>query len=588
MSSCFPRPFLADPCVAIAACRRRTRGRSIWNMRTIRWRQWRRSSGWSGSPTGPFGIKLSVHDTDLLDAVLESLPSRLDWVLLCGGDHPALAAEIERIHALGVQVYFEAIHVHQMRQGLALGVDGLILKGHEAAGRIGDDTTFILLQRWFRQVAPTVADPPPVWVQGGVGLNTAAACVAAGARGIVLDSQVLLSREASCEEPTRNWLRNFDGSQTAVFGDVLGEPVRVAHWPRSPLGEALTAAARRIADEQPDPDRRRADWHQAVRASIRDSATLELGPLAQDAASADALADRYRTVGGIVQAFVQHVRRHLELAQRLRPLRRRRALAASQGTRYPIVQGPMTRVSDTAAFAHAVRRRGAAVPGAGTVAQGGSRVAACAKRADRLGDLPWGVGILGFVPPEIREEQMAAILETRPPFALIAGGRPDQAKQFEEQGIPTYLHVPSPGLLRMFLKDGARRFIFEGRECGGHVGPRTSFVLWDAACEVILEHLGAHGSARGSARGLRRRHPRRAIGRDGRRHRRPLAERGVKVGVLMGTAYLFTDEAVAERRDRRRISSRRPFAAQKPVLLETGPGHAIRCVPTPYCESLPG
>ena len=43
----------------------------------------------------------------------------------------------------------------------------------------------------------------------------------------------------------------------------------------------------------------------------------------------------------------------------------------------------------------------------------------------------------------------------RRPFAIIAGGRPDQARELEAQGIPTYLHVPSPGLLRMFLKDGS-------------------------------------------------------------------------------------------------------------------------------------
>ena len=80
---------------------------------------------------------------------------------------------------------------------------------------------------------------------------------------------------------------------------------------------------------------------------------------------------------------------------------------------------------------------------------------------------------------DLRKEQLAAIRTYRPPFALIAGGRPDQARELEQEGIPTYLHVPSPGLLRAFLRDGARRFVFEGRECGGHVGPRTSFVLWE-------------------------------------------------------------------------------------------------------------
>src|SRR5207247_6396419 len=92
-----------------------------------------------------------------------------------------------------------------------------------------------------------------------------------------------------------------------------------------------------------------------------------------------------------------------------------------------------------------------------------------------LGSRPWGVGILGFVPPDVRDAQLEVIHDVRPPVALIAGGRPSQAKPLEDAGIPTYLHVPSPGLLDNFCKAGARRFVFEGRGCGGHVGPRSSF-----------------------------------------------------------------------------------------------------------------
>ena len=95
-----------------------------------------------------------------------------------------------------------------------------------------------------------------------------------------------------------------------------------------------------------------------------------------------------------------------------------------------------------------------------------------AETAALLGDRPWGVGILGFVPPELREEQLEVIREVQPPVALIAGGRPAQAAPLEAEGIHTYLHVPSPGLLEQFANAGARRFVFEGRECGGHVGPR--------------------------------------------------------------------------------------------------------------------
>ena len=79
------------------------------------------------------------------------------------------------------------------------------------------------------------------------------------------------------------------------------------------------------------------------------------------------------------------------------------------------------------------------------------------RRARALGDRPWGVGILGFVPAALREEQLAAITAVKPPAALIGGGRPSQARVLEEAGIPTFLHVPSPGLLDQFLRAGARR-----------------------------------------------------------------------------------------------------------------------------------
>ena len=141
--------------------------------------------------------------------------------------------------------------------------------------------------------------------------------------------------------------------------------------------------------------------------------------------------------------------------------------------------------------------------------------------ARQLAGRPWGVGILGFVPPELRAEQLAVVREFRPQFALFAGGRPDQAAGLEREGIATYLHVPSPGLLDQYLRDGSRRFVLEGRECGGHVGPRSSFVLWEQAVTVVGEALDRGiAAARGEPR-LRRRDPRRSLGCAGRRARGP-------------------------------------------------------------------
>ena len=74
----------------------------------------------------------------------------------------------------------------------------------------------------------------------------------------------------------------------------------------------------------------------------------------------------------------------------------------------------------------------------------------------KMGDLPWGVGILGFLPPELWREQTEAICEIGPRFAVIAGGHPGQAAELEIHDISTYLHVPSPGLLEIFIKDGGK------------------------------------------------------------------------------------------------------------------------------------
>ncbi len=57
----------------------------------------------------------------------------------------------------------------------------------------------------------------------------------------------------------------------------------------------------------------------------------------------------------------------------------------------------------------------------------------------------------------------------------------------------------------------------------------------------------------------------------------------MKVGVLLGTAYLFTKKRSLEGARYRRFQQE-SLKCGDTVLLETGPGHAIRCIPTPYAE----
>lgn len=570
-------PGLTDPSIAIAASR--AGGLGVLDLEYVRDREAALGAvqELAEYARGDFGIKLNALAEDFLGEVMAELP-RLRVVLLASAPPGKLQGIVELLHQKNMVVLLEATTLDQARNGQQAGVDGVIAKGHEAGGRVGEETSFILLQRFLSQLSL------PVWVQGGVGLHTAAACFAAGAAGVVLDGQMALTRESPLAEAVKTRIAHMDGSETVCLGDQLGEACRVYFRPGSAAVEDLRGVEASLSADGRPRSEIEAAWREAVLQRVGwSSPERNLLLLGQDAAFAAPLARRFSTVGGVMEAIRRAIPSHYDAASKLRPLGEGSALALSHGTRYPIVQGPMTRVSDTSEFAVRVAEAGA-LPFLALALMRGPQVKQLLEETrSRLEKRPWGVGILGFVPPELREEQLEAIRAYRPPFALIAGGRPDQARALEQDGIPTYLHVPSPGLLKMFLQSGARRFVFEGRECGGHVGPRSSFVLWDQMTDVLLESLvsddhpeqyhilfaaGIHDALSASMVAVMA---------------APLAELGARVGVLLGTAYLFTEEAVASKAIQKGFQEE-ALRCQRTVLLESGPGHATRCVDTDYAR----
>jgi len=527
---------------------------------------------------GPYGVLVDGDDEAGLDLILGRAPASLTTVLLTPTAPARLPELVRRVRARGCRVFLVVTDQAEADLGEEVGVDALVAKGHEAGGWVGEETTFVLLQR-LRRTARR-----PVWAYGGIGQHTVGAAGVAGAAGVVLDSQLLLTRESPLPASLKERLSGLDGSETVCLGEGLGARFRGYAAPAAGLWETLRAeetALRLGAGALAD---RRQAWRQAVRSRVDwrspDACLLAVG---QDVALAAPLARRFPTVGRLLQGLRAALREHVRVARDLSPWQAGAPLARAHGTRYPLVQGPMTRVSDQADFAAAVAANGALPFLALALMRQEEVRALLAETRARLGSRPWGVGILGFVPPDLRAEQLAAIQEARPPFALIAGGRPDQARQLEQAGIATYLHVPSPGLLRLFLAEGARRFVFEGRECGGHVGPRTSFVLWELMVAELEEHLAAHGPAGdyhvlfagGIHDGLSAAMVAAVAA--------PLAERGVRVGLLMGTAYLFTEEAVQTGAIVPGFQQA-ALAAQGTVLLESGAGHLTRCLPSPYVD----
>lgn len=532
----------------------------------------------SGLARASGGALVDGAAESLLSAILVQDLPRIDTIVLTASALGQLADSVEEIHARGKRAVLVVTSDSEAQAGVAAGCDALIAKGHEAGGWVGDETSFVLLQRLVTRCNL------PIWVQGGVGPHVAAACFVAGAAGVVLDSQLLLLRESPLPDSVKARLATMDGSETLCLGSRVGGAFRFYYRPGLSAPEGLRGLEAQLIVADLPREEARLRWRQAIRGLVGsqdpDRFFLAVG---QDAAFAARFVRQYGTVGRAIQALQEAVHEHVDAAKRLQPLAEGAPLAQSHGTRYSIVQGPMTRVSDRAEFAGLVAEGGALPFLALALMRAPDVEAMLQETRRRLGDRPWGVGVLGFVPADLRAEQLAVIRAYRPPYALIAGGRPDQARLLEAEGIPTYLHVPSPGLLHMFVQEGARRFVFEGRECGGHVGPRTSFVLWESMVDVLLDSLPSNADASayhvlfagGIHDGL--------SGAMVSALAAPLAERGVRIGVLIGTAYLFTEEAIRGGAITEGFQQA-AVACTETVLLETGPGHATRCAPSPYVE----
>ena len=562
----------ADPAVAIAASRAGAVG--LLNLEHTRTEEARDAIARLAAH-GRGTLAVTLDDRPDARALIASLPPAIRVIVLATSSAGGWPALVGAAGEGGRRVLCECTSVEQARQAIAAGAAGIVAKGGEAGGHVGEETTFVLVQR-------LVSLGVPVWAAGGISLHTAAACQVAGCAGVVLDAAFALARESRLPAPLRAAIERMEGDEAVCVGGTIGDLFRLYRRAGARLVDELQRREQELSDSPADDAV--VEWRRELRGRIDMADPAGVWPIGQDASFAAPLARLHKTVPRILEAFRAAVADHVRIARDLRPLAPGAPLARAHRTTYPILQGPMTRVSDTPGFADAVAA-GGALPFLALALMRGPQVRRLLEQTrERLGSRAWGVGILGFVPPELRQEQLEVIHAVKPAFALIAGGRPDQAASLERDGIPTYLHVPSPGLLRSFVESGARRFVFEGRECGGHVGPRTSFVLWTAMVDVLVEMVRGgvpaeelHVAFAGGIHDATSAAMVAALSA-------PLAAAGVRVGVLIGTAYLFTREAV----DSRAIVEgfqREALDCTRTVLFETAPGHAIRCAETPYFQA---
>ena len=207
---------------------------------------------------GSFGVKLDVVDEPVA-AKLRTLASRgLGWAIVDIDLVVPQQALLEELRRFGVRVLAEVRTAEPLPASAAAQVDGVLVKGNEAGGFVGEDASFILLQKWLQRGGL------PLYLRGGLTPQVAAACAAVGVAGGVLESQLLLLDEVRLPEALRTLIGNLAGSETVAVGDgERGQYFRL-------LVRPALAAARQFARDGDGLDedalcplvRGRARWHE--------------------------------------------------------------------------------------------------------------------------------------------------------------------------------------------------------------------------------------------------------------------------------------------------------------------------------------
>lgn len=494
----------------------------------------------SESTIESFGVCFVDNTTLKLD-----LPPNVSRVIFPAGMDISVSENIEKL-----------CQVHSLDEAARVidsGISNIIVKGNEGAGKVSAQSSFILFQSIANKYLKKEIN---IYIQGGVGIHTSAACLALGAKGVILDSQISLFPECGLTKDQKNIFSKLSGSETTVIDNF-----RILLRKNSPKLPVNT----KYSDIIP------------LLGGL--DVNKNILPMGQDISLSIDFVEKYKNLNTFVSSFYEAIYGHIQQAKRQQTIKSDSKLAKSLGIKYPIAQGPMARVSDVPEFACSVVDAGALPFIAMSMTTGDAARNLIAESSRLLNDKVWGVGLLGFIPTKQREEQTKYILEYRPPVVLIAGGSPALAKPFEKEGIKAFIHVPSQTLLDIFLKEGAKNFVFEGRESGGHIGPLSSFILWERQIYRLLKEDNLSAFSVFFAGGIHDAFSSAFVSIMSA----TLDAKGAKIGVLMGSSYLYTKEAVETKAILPEFQ-KLAIEENETVILQAAPGQETQSLKSPFTE----
>ncbi|GAB2293735.1 hypothetical protein Dimus_027947 [Dionaea muscipula] len=178
----------------------------------------------------PFGVGVVLafpHDENLT-AILDE---KVAFLQLSWGEVPQEL--VNRAHDAGVKVIPQVGSVEEAKKAMAVGVDAIIVQGHEAGGHvIGQDALTSLVPR----VVDLVGDRDiPIIAAGGIvdGRGYVAA-LALGARGVCVGTRFVATEESYAHPVYKKLL--VEGEDTE-YTDIFGR----GRWPGAPQRVLLTA-----------------------------------------------------------------------------------------------------------------------------------------------------------------------------------------------------------------------------------------------------------------------------------------------------------------------------------------------------------
>jgi malonyl CoA-acyl carrier protein transacylase len=362
------------------------------------------------------------------------------------------------------------------------GIERIALKGCEAAGFVGCETTMTLYSM-AKEMQRTSATPFDILIWGGVFIpEAAAAFLSTGTAGIVFESVHWLTDKVAVDDSHRERLCRLRPDATDLVGLDVQVPCRLFNKGNSlafkeikAYEDSLCGAAIKEETRLSFVSRVNAGTVHPLKSSFSQDEIILLGV---EAAFAETFVNRFGAgTGEAVNAFMKEINRLCSRAEEKKNCFLDSPVAKEMGTLYPFIQGAMSWITDVPEFALRVADAG----GLPTIALGLMDAKTLDQRLGTLpkimGTRPYAVNVVSLAENPFRGLHLAWIKKHRPRFAVIAGGDLSAIRELMACGIDVMYIAPDEALLMLALKAGVRYVICEGYEAGGHVGPHSTLTL---------------------------------------------------------------------------------------------------------------